>query len=90
LWKGFPSLLQLKEHLNTHTDVKTHPRQLCGKVLRNFNYHRRHMVRSHGVGFTREICGGSDFGTKTGLLKHKRDKHNMHIWACIMMNQPLA
>lgn len=37
------------------------------------------MIRSHGVGFTCEICGGNDFGTKQGLLKHKRDKHGMHI-----------
>ena len=77
--KGFLLRYQLKEHLNTHADVKTHPCQLCGKVLKNFNSHRRHMIRSHGVGFTCEICGGNDFGTKTGLLKHKRDKHGMHI-----------
>ena len=38
------------------------------------------MIRSHGVGFTCEICGGNDFGTKQGLLKHKRDKHGMHIY----------
>jgi len=77
--KGFLLRYQLKEHLNTHADVKTHPCQLCGKVLKNFNSHRRHMIRSHGVGFTCEICGGNDFGTKSGLLKHKRDKHGMHI-----------
>jgi len=77
--KGFLLRYQLKEHLNTHADVKTHPCQLCGKVPKNFNSHQRHMDRSHGVGLTCEICGGSDFGTKTGLLKHKRDNHGMHI-----------
>merc|ERR1739845_296320 len=59
--KGFLLRYQLKEHLNTHADVKTHPCQLCGKVLKNCNSHRRHMIRSHGVGFTCEICGGNDF-----------------------------
>ena len=78
--KNFTAKAKLKSHvLTVHEGVKPYKCELCSSAFNDFSGHRQHMMRTHGVKFTCDICG-KDSSSMAGLGIHKRDAHGIVIY----------
>ena len=66
----------LKEHMLTHSDIRTFLCKMCGKYLKNRNSFGRHMVRVHKISHRCSHCG-VDYFTLQGLQIHLLKVHNI-------------
>ena len=74
--KAFFTTQRLKEHILTHGGIKPFKCNLCNGAFSNFSGHRQHMMNTHWIKFTCDICG-KDSSSMKGLGIHKRDKHGI-------------
>ena len=76
--RAFYTNKELKKHLLVHSGIKPYKCELCSSAFNDFSGHRQHMMRTHGVKFTCDICG-KDSSSMKGLGIHKRDKHGIPL-----------
>jgi len=55
--KAFFTNQELKQHILIHGGIKPYKCNLCNGSFSNFSGHRQHMMKTHGVKFTCDICG---------------------------------
>ena len=77
-FKGFLDRQKLKEHILTHANIKSFKCSICNQAFSNFSGHRQHMMRTHGLKFTCDICS-FDSQSQKWLDIHKRNKHGIGV-----------
>ena len=75
--KSFKVKSNLKDHMATHSDLRTFLCGICGKSLKNRQCLNRHLF-THGVRQTCSICN-RNFASTSSLGIHQREKHGLRL-----------